>query len=592
MFFALPWMLLGFLGLPALAAIYWLRSRAKPRTVSSLFLWMDQRRPQQGGRIFQRLQTPLTFFLELLAIAAIVMAAAAPSVSRSRYTRPLIVVLDDSYSMQAGGDASPRHRASKNLADEFRQTDYVARVILAGAQSRLLGTAVRSAEQLQGMLEQWTCTAPTAGLEPAIALAGEIGGSSSRILVVSDHAPSGDLPAGKVEWRGFGEVVGNVAITAATRDTTVGGTNGDEDRVLLEVTNFGTAPARTELVLEGAGLDPSRKLLELDPGMASRLILNLAAGSSELHATLGKDELAIDNDVVLISPRHRPLRVQLLVADTGKPATSLRALLVRAFEACGQALLVDSRAELVVTDREQPDSTNAWQLQILRGPDGVSYEGPFVLDRSHPLTDGLSLDAVIWSAARDVVPSGTPIVTAGNRVLMADSDDASGRHKLQMVLEPELSNLTATPDWPILLANLVRWSLAATPGPAASNVRLGQTLRITLADDASTAANALVTLPGGMEQSLPIHGKRLEVHPDQIGLYNVRAGSMHFPFACNALNADESNLGHCASGQWGNWNESEVFQDQRMNLDWVFVLAALGCLMVQMVIVSRAGAAG
>ena len=71
----------------------------------------------------------------------------------------------------------------------------------------------------------------------------------------------------------------------------------------------------------------------------------------------------------------------------------------------------------------------------------MSYEGPFVLDRSHPLTEGLSLDAIIWSAARELLPAGTPVVTAGNRVLMADSEDASGRHKLQMVLEPELSNL-------------------------------------------------------------------------------------------------------------------------------------------------------
>jgi hypothetical protein len=593
MFFALPWMLLGLLGLPALAAIYWLRSRTKLRTVSSLFLWMDQRQPRQGGRIFQRLQTPLTFFLELLAIAAIAVAAAAPSISRSRYARPLILVLDDSYSMQAGGDDSTRRRASQKLADEFRRTDYVARVILAGAQSRLLGTVVRSADQLQGILDQWTCTAPTAGLESAIALAGEIGGSSSRILVVSDHAPSGDLPAGKVQWWSFGQPLGNIALTAATRDTSVGGTDGQEDRVLLEVTNFGTAPARTELVLDGADLDTaSRKLLQLDAGVASRMILNLATGSGEFHATLGKDDLAIDNEVVLVSPRRRPLRVQLAMAGTGKPAANFRAILVRAFEACGQAVLVESRADLVVTDSDQPEPTGAWQLQILRRPAAVSYEGPFVLDRSHPLTEGLSLDAIIWSAARELTPAGTPVITAGNRVLVADSEDASGRHKLQMVLEPELSNLTGNPDWPILLSNLVRWCLAATPGPAASNVRLGQTVRITLADDASTAGDAVVTLPGAAEQSLPIHGKQLEVHPDLVGLYNVRAGSTQFPFACNALNADESNLANCVSGQWGNWNESEAFQDQRVSLDWAFVLVALGCLTVQMVVVSRAGAAG
>ena len=216
---------------------------AKLRTVSSLFLWMDQRRPRQGGRIFQRLQTPLTFFLELLAIAAIAIAAAAPSVTRSRYARPLILVLDDSYSMQAGGDASARQRASQRLADEFRRTEYFARVILAGAQSRLLGTTVRSADQLQAILDQWTCAAPTAGLESAIALAGEVGGGSSRILVVSDHAPAGELPAGKVEWWSFGQPLGNIAFTAASRDTSVGGANGQEDRVLLEVTNFGTAPS-------------------------------------------------------------------------------------------------------------------------------------------------------------------------------------------------------------------------------------------------------------------------------------------------------------------------------------------------------------
>ena len=266
--------------------------------------------------------------------------------------------------------------------------------------------------------------------------------------------------------------------------------------------------------------------------------------------------------------------------------------MTRAIEACGQAVLVDSRADLVVTDRDEPEPTAAWQLQMLRRPAAVSYEGPFVLDRIHPLTEGLSLDAVIWSAARELVPAGTPVITAGNRVLMADSEDASGRHKLQMLLEPELSNLTANPDWPILVANLVRWCLAATPGPAASNVRLGQTLRVTLSDDASTAGKATVIAPDDTEQSLPIHGKQLEVHPDQVGLYQVRAGSMQFRFGCNALNADESNLANCASGQWGNWNDSEMFQDQRVSLDWAFILVAMGCLTVQMVVVSRAGAAG
>jgi hypothetical protein len=121
---------------------------------------------------------------------------------------------------------------------------------------------------------------------------------------------------------------------------------------------------------------------------------------------------------------------------------------------------------------------------------------------------------------------------------------------------------------------------------------LGQPLRITLSDTAASATNATLTLPDGSTQSLPIHGKQLEVQPDRIGLYRVKAGSADYPFAANALSADESNLASCVGGQWGSWNESDVYQDQRVNLNWAFILLALGCLTAEMAVVSRAGAAG
>ena len=58
-----PLMLLGLLALPALAAVYWLRSRSRRTVVSSLAFWTDQRSPRQGGRILHRMQTPLSLFL-------------------------------------------------------------------------------------------------------------------------------------------------------------------------------------------------------------------------------------------------------------------------------------------------------------------------------------------------------------------------------------------------------------------------------------------------------------------------------------------------------------------------------------------------
>src|SRR4051812_19591336 len=92
-------------GVPALLAIYWLRNRFRRRVVSSLMLWADAREARAGGTRLHRLQTPLLFLLELAAVGLLVLAAADPQVRTRQGARPLVVVLDDSFSMLAGGDA-------------------------------------------------------------------------------------------------------------------------------------------------------------------------------------------------------------------------------------------------------------------------------------------------------------------------------------------------------------------------------------------------------------------------------------------------------------------------------------------------------
>src|SRR5256885_15778308 len=95
----------------AITAIYLLRNRFRRRAVSSLMLWRDAREAREGGTKVRRLHTPLLFFLELAALALLCIAAADPHVRTRQGARPLVVVLDDSFSMTAGGDDSPRPRA-------------------------------------------------------------------------------------------------------------------------------------------------------------------------------------------------------------------------------------------------------------------------------------------------------------------------------------------------------------------------------------------------------------------------------------------------------------------------------------------------
>ena len=42
-----------------------------------------------------------------------------------------------------------------------------------------------------------------------------------------------------------------------------------------------------------------------------------------------------------------------------------------------------------------------------------AYLGPFVIDLTHPLTEGLSLGGVVWGAGVTEQLLGTPIITAG-----------------------------------------------------------------------------------------------------------------------------------------------------------------------------------
>jgi hypothetical protein len=597
-------MLLGLLAVPLLAAIYWFRSRSRRVVVSSLMLWTDPRRPRQGGQLLRHMQAPLSFFLELLAIALVVVAAAGPAMVRKDVARPLLVVLDDSYSMLAqdpgrpGALGAPRGRAEAALVEELGGDNYLARFLLAGAEPRLLGEPLRTVAEARQVLAAWTCQSPGADLQRGIALAAEVGGPNARILVLSDQAPPVKLEGGQVQWWAFGAKLPNMAITAALRSA-----SGENQRALVEVTNLSDAPGRTTLTLEGGNLaSPKSTAVELAAGAARQFFLDLPAGSPLLTATLGDDVLEIDNKVVLLPESTSPVRVSVDLGDAG-----LRRAVDRVLTATGMALQVSERPDLIVCDgggtrdegrgargevQEGGDPSSpapppdAWRLEILGGKDAAAYAGPFVVDRTHPLAQGLSLDGAIWSASPQAVLSGPAIVTAGNVTLLTDREDGTGRHRLQMSFAPELSNLQDIPDWPILFANLLRWRRGAAVGAQSPNVRLGQNVAVTLAEDAKRVE---VVPPAGPAWTLDVHNRRVEVPAERVGLYTVKAPGAAYQFSCNAVSRDESDLSRAETGRWGDRSGSPVHMDRQISIRWVFLLLALGCLAVHLWVIGGQG---
>ena len=565
--FTTPVAFWGFFALPILVGIYWLRTRHRRHPVSSLMLWLDPRESPQGGTRIDRLRTPLLCFLELRILTLLVLAASEPRLPLRESVRPLIVVLDDSFSMQAGDERSPRRQAVKALEDELkRQPRPSVRFLLAGESTQALGETAYSTVEALERLHEWHGHAATSRLEETLSFAGELGGELPLLLVLTDREPPMELHKGRVQWWAFGQPRANLAIVNATRTPHENG-----ERCLLEIANYSENVEETALVLETGepALEWRRSTLHLKPRERRRVVLTLPEKTPLLRARIDDDELAIDNRVSLLPVPVRPVRTMVRIKDK-----TLANSIDKALKATRQAELVQKQPEIVFSDgADAPEEFgDAWIVRLLAERDAVPYTGPFVLDRNHPLTEGLSLQGVVWGAGKAQPIPGAPVILAGNVPLLTDEETRTHGHELHLRLRPDLSTLPDAPGWPILIWNLLQWRSADKPGLHRVNYRLGEQVALTFAEPRETV---VVVHPDGRRERMPVPERRLIVRPDDVGIWSIEADDESASFAVNALAADESDLTSCVSGRWGDWLDETSLRLEYQSIAWLLLLLVL-----------------
>ena len=589
--FTLPLGFLSLLAIPGLVAIYLLRTRSRRYPVSSLMLWVNQQQARQGGLHLERLQTPLLFFLELFAIILLALAVAAPIVRTVRGAVPLMVVLDNSFSMLAGVDETPKSRAVAALEEQLAiqrfnpltNRRYAVRYVLAGTEPQVLNEVARTAGEAIAQLDAWRCLSPAADLEAAISLAAELGGAKALILVLTDEPPSHTLEAERMQWWAFGISQPNIAFVNATRTATDLG-----ERCLLEITNLSPHAGRTELVVEvdeAASQESTsplhRSTLEISPKATQRVFLNLSPKTPPLRARIGDDILAIDNEVVLLPQRRKPVRVDIRIQDP-----RLYSLIENALLSTDRALLVQTSPELVFLDdtTAADDPTEAWFMRIITEPEASAYLGPFVIDLTHPLAEGLSLGGVVWGAGMTEQFMGTPIITAGNVPLLTDTERFTGAHELRLRLRLDLSTLQNSPNWPILMWNLLQWRASQTPGLERANLRLGEVAVLTTRMGTTSLE---IFSPDGELLGQPVPDRTINLKAEAVGIYEIRAGVDRYAFSSNALYQAESDLTNKATGQWGDWGEVTLRWWGYQSFAWFFLLLAIGVLTLHLILIKR-----
>jgi Ca-activated chloride channel family protein len=465
--FGAPLGLLALLALPAIVILHLFRRRLRQRRVAGLFLFREGPLVASAGRRRTRLMRSLSLLCELLAALCAALLLGGLDLGAGGSERHLVVVLDDSASMSAiGPDGSPADRARAAVAAAAQQAGRVT-LVLTGARPTLrLGPRESSALAAQALAD-WTPSQPAHDPGPALALALELAGPEDRMLVLTDDPQL--QPPPRCELAAVGAPLGNAALLSARRLARPGG-----ETLLADVGWWGPTAGETTLRVESAaGASLLARSVALEPGQVAHLSLDLTASREDLWVRLSDDALALDNEALLLPEPARTVRVaSLLDAEAARLLALERAL--AALE--GVETVTDpAAADLLVTGA--PGALAQGRTELVVGAPGAErneWIGPFLMDRRHPLVSGLSLQGVVWSAAPGEL-DGVPLVLAGRQPLLAEAVEGSATRVL-VDLDPARSNFAQSPDWPILLANVVERARATLPGPELVNVRVGDAL--------------------------------------------------------------------------------------------------------------------
>lgn len=469
-----PWGLaLALVGIP-LTALYFLKVRRKRATVPSVLLWQALARARRSARPWERFQSKLLLWVQLLILALLALALAQPVGREAAISaRAQVVILDRTASMGArDGDPTRLDTARAEARRWLRGLGDGDEVLLlaVGAQPEVLAPFSRDRAALTAALAELRPSDAEGSLLEALTLAAALlqGRPDGEIHLWSDGSlaePLEGLPAVPIALHPVGSGSQNTAITALDLAALPG---GDLQRQLfVTVAQFG-APAEVEVSLALNGALQAVQAQRLDPGEPTSLVFPLPGdvqGRAEVWIEADGDLLPADNRGYAILAPIRPRKIALVQGDWLTAA----------------ALEADPRVDLTLITTESPKLVGFDAAFFGTAPPkeiaGVPYAvlGPFdsavaqfqgegqpngalTWDRAHPLNRFVDWTPVLVGKSPPL--HGTPAVPAvveGVRGPLLLAGERGGNRVAVLTFDPLQSDLPLRVGWPVFLMNAVSW---------------------------------------------------------------------------------------------------------------------------------------
>lgn len=543
MSFTSPLGLIAFAAVPAVLLLHMFRRRLRLRRVAGLFLWSEHRLTANAGRKRARLlQTP-SLWLEMLAAAVLALWLSGP-VLGGLVTEHVVVVLDDHAALGATAQgSSTRDRALEALRERTSQLSSADRVtvLVSGERPAVLLGPMAMPGELDAALERWQPRQTSHDPLPTVNFAREIAGASGEVWWCTDRPQP--AAGNGVNVLARGRAAPNAAIASAHREAAEGG-----ERLRMTVLGFGGVQSTQLRVLAG-GQQVLARTIPL-AGEAAQVDLQLPSELGELQIELSPDALAIDNEALLLPPPTRDVAICDLLPDAARQGLRLDEVL--AAQADWRAVADPRQAQLLLA--AAPGQLGPGQLELVVQPGAISeqqpqraWPGPFLIDRSAELMNGLQLQGVVWVAG-PLEPPGRLLVAAGTQPLCT-LESIGGAERVWLNLDAGSGNLTRAPDWPILFANLFERARRHVPGPLQVGVLMGTEAGFRREQVSGQEPQQLDLLaPDGTRR--PGRGQQIVGWwPQMPGRYSVRDAEDREvgAFAVRFFDADQSDLSAASS---------------------------------------------
>ncbi len=527
--------------LPVVVALYFLKLRREEQHVSSTYLWRTLVRDTAANAPWQRLKPNLLLLLQLLFLAALILALVRPFTwSAAAAGSHLILVVDTSASMGAT-DVRP-HRLGEALARARRLIEGLpasaqVTVIEAGARVRVPVSGARGPQAALAALGALRPGPGGADFPSALTLAAALAAREPdcQVVILSDGgvAMPQDLSLpGRVEYIPIGQSDDNQAIGAFTVQAEAG---GRDLTAFVQVANHSQRQAQRRLVLlaRDGRLIAARDLTLAPSSVQGVVIPSLPVDVDGFEAALeGHDLLSADDRAWSAGLVGGKTQVRLVSAGNRFLETALSLLPdVQVTLVNPQDLKDAPPSDLTILDCIVPTGTlpsgNVWAIAPPRSTEAFSVTGgldapvPVPVVADDPLLRYVDLrDVAVQAASQLALPSWgrAALIDGKTNAPLLLVGEQGGRQVAVLAFDLRRSDLPLRVAFPLLVANVVD---ALAPGRALGALAgdPGKPLAIPIPPQATAL---VVGLPDGQVERLAAAGGRaLVADTGQLGIYDL-----------------------------------------------------------------------